>query len=421
MRCWPTPTKPHVPNAIHAVFNTNVPVATDPMRNSAIKIPSLKRTAQLSIRTLDAPRQVKLPIANMTPCVSVGDRVEQDALVASSFENNTVYQCAHAPFPGIVTANGKSTDADQPEPMLEILVDVQREPASDCSCRDPHELKPQEISEIARLTGLVGMGGGRFPTYLKLQPNRAIDWVIINGCESEPYVTCDRRVLLEHRKEVECGMRLAMRAVGAPNGTIATDEHDFLSGYETNLTFNALGRKVPKGSRPSDVGVIVINVQTARALHRAVCEGRCLTDRIVTVDGNAVARPGNYVVKFGTEIGDVLSACGIDWSRVAKLVEGGPMMGSEAHQKVPVSAGTIAILGLAEDEISKTNDDPCIRCGRCQEACEFGLPIARLLRRPTSRLLDCIECGMCQFACPARRLMVSKIRQAKKGLVGKRK
>ena len=389
------------------------------MRSFAIKVPNLKRTADLPIRTLDMAKLVRMSIGRMTPLVAVGDRVEQGSLIAQSSSSDPLYKCAHAPFTSTVTAKTcHPAMGNKQGRTLELLNEQCGDPTVAGTCCKPEDLAPKEIAEIARRAGLVGMGGSMFPTYMKLKPTNSIDWVIVNGCESEPYVTCDHRVLIEHRDEVECGMRLAMRAVGAADGTIATDKNDYLDGYESRLTYNVLGRTVPAGKRPANVGVIIINVQTARALHRAVCECRTLTDRVVTVDGGAIAQPGSYVVPIGTEIGHVLHACGIDWNKAVKLIEGGPMMGCPTDENATVSAGTIAILALAKDEVSNTHHDPCIRCGRCQDVCAFGLPVAQLLLRPTNQLQDCIECGMCQFACPARRPMLSKIRQAKRDLNG---
>ncbi len=357
----------------------------------------------------------------MSSKVSQGDRVEVGDLLAESLDDGLSYRCCHAPLSGTVVANGDSTNGhttngNAPSHFLKLLVDD--ESATSQPCDHPHrtDLSPEEIVDIARRFGLQGMGGGMFPTFVKLTPNTPIDWVIINGCESEPYLTCDHRVLEEHRDDVECGMRLAMRAVGATNGTIVTHENDFLDGYEPRLVQNVLGRNVPRGGRPSDVGVIVLNVQSARALHRAVCETRPLVDRVVTVDGNAIQRPGNYVVPLGTEIGHVLNACGIDWDQDPTLVVGGLVMGSRAELDSLVTAGTGGILALTSDEISNPSPGPCIRCGSCQAVCPRDLPAGQLVRQPGNLLLECVECGVCQIACPAERPLLEDIRKAKSQL-----
>ena len=354
----------------------------------------------------------------MNPVVAPGDRVNAGRLVAESSDGQRWYRCWHAPLLSIVAngqkTNGHTANGHGATRSLELL--VQSDSAVPESCtrhHHPTELARDEIVDIARRAGLVGMGGGMFPTYAKLSPTTPIDWVIINGCESEPYLTCDHRVLVEHRDEVECGMQLAMRAVGAAQGKIVASEDDYLDGYELRLIQKVLGRQVPKGGRPSDVGVVVINVQSARALHRAVCERRPLLDRVVTVDGNAIQRPGNYVIPLGTEIRHVLDACGVDWDEAPTVIAGGPIMGSPVEPDAVVTAGMGGVLALTRDEISQPRHDPCIRCGGCQDVCPLGLPSGQLVRRPTDALLECIECGMCQFVCPAQRPILQEVRKAK--------
>jgi electron transport complex protein RnfC len=359
----------------------------------------------------------------MVPLVAAGDRVEAGCLVAESSSDEPWYRCSHAPLPSTVSANGHSTNGTSKNGngsarSLELLVEKDSTTHRPCDHHLPTEITPEEIVDIARRAGLLGMGGGMFPTYVKLSPKTPIDWVIINACESEPYLTCDHRVLMEHRDEVECGKRLAMRSVGATHGTIETAKNEYLDGYEPRLIHNVLGRQIPKGGRPSDVGVVVLNVQSARALHRAVCERRPLVDRVVTVDGNAIQRPGNYVVSLGTEIHHVLDACGVDWDQKPTVIAGGPIMGRPVEPGAIVTAGTSGILALTTDEISTPSPNPCIRCGRCQEVCPMALPASQLIRRPTEMLLNCIECGMCQFTCPAQQPILQKIRKAKSHLRG---
>jgi electron transport complex protein RnfC len=360
----------------------------------------------------------------MAPLVTAGDRVEAGCLVAESSSDERWYKCSHAPLLSTVSANGRPTNGQAKigngsARFLQLLVEKDSTAHRRCDHHHPAELAPEEIVDIARRAGLLGMGGGMFPTYVKLSPTTPIDWVIINGCESEPYLTCDHRVLVENRDEVECGMRLAMRAVGATQCTMVTAADnflDYLDGYEPRLVHKVLGRQVPKGGRPSDVGVVVLNVQSARALHRAVCEHRPLIDRVVTIDGNAIRRPGNYVVPLGTEIRHVLDSCGVDWGQTPTVIAGGPIMGSQVEPEAIVTAGTSGILALTTEEISESSHDPCIRCGRCQEVCPMALPSGQLVRKPTDLLLECIECGMCQFTCPAQRPILQEIRRAKSHL-----
>jgi electron transport complex protein RnfC len=260
------------------------------------------------------------------------------------------------------------------------------------------------------------MGGATFPTHVKLSPPSPIDHVLVNGCESEPYLTCDHRVLVEHRDEVECGMQLAMQAVGATRGTIIAEDNHYLDGYERRLIQKALGRRVPHRGKPSDVGVLVINVQTVRALHQAVCQNRPLVDRVITVDGDAVRRPGNYVVPLGTPVSHILKACGVDPRRASAVIAGGPMMGAAVGPQTAVTGGTGGVLALGAHQIAWSGQDPCIQCGQCLEVCPLALPAGLLVRRPNPTVLQCIECGLCQFACPARRALLPALRKAKQGV-----
>ena len=373
--------------------------------------------ADSPIRVLEPPPRVRLPLEAMVPVVAVGDEVEAGTVVTETPPGAPWYQCSHAPLSGTVTAivDPRSSNG-HPATQRALVIEGNPPAAPPCQHRDPKSLDPEQIRRAARDAGLVGMGGAMFPTHVKLSPEHAIDYVLVNGCESEPYLTCDHRVLVEHRDEVECGMQLVMQAVGATRGEIITKEDDYLDGYERRLIHKVLGRRVPPRGKPSDVGVVVVNVQTARALHRAVCQRRPLVDRVITVDGDAIRRPGNYVVPIGTEVGHILEVCGVDWEHTAAVIAGGPMMGRAAGPESIVTGGTGAVLALGDREISWTGSDPCIQCGQCQEVCPLALPVCWLVRRPNRTVFQCIECGICQFACPAGRALLPGLRKAKQTL-----
>jgi len=379
---------------------------------AAMKIPGYKHCADSPIQQLLPPERVRLPIAEMLPAVDVGDRVEAGTVVARSAPDAEWQRRAHSPLTGRVVAI--SEPAGEEGPTREVVIEG-RAP-TETSARphlDAATLSADRILTCARDAGVVGMSGAQFPTHVKLRPGVPIDCVIVNGSESEPFITCDHRVLAEHRHEVECGMHLAMRAVGATRGEITTGRRGHPFGQERFVISDVLGRDVPDGRLPKDVGVVVINVQTARALHHAVCDREPLLERVITVDGSAVASPGNYTVPIGTEVGHALTQCGVRLDEAAVLVAGGPMMGESAGLETPIGPGTGGVLALGHGQISDLLDRPCVRCGECMESCPFGLPVGLLLEEPNEALLQCNECGVCQFVCAAQRPLIDGIRSVK--------
>ena len=300
--------------------------------------------------------------------------------------------------------------------------------------------------------GLVGLGGATFPTHVKLSPPEAkpINVVLLNGVECEPYLTADYRLMLESPETVLEGLLLVMTAVGCSRGVIGIEankpdaferfralcaersgggrtleavllEVKYPQGGEKQLIQAALGREVPSGGLPMDVGVVVQNVGTAHAVFEACRHRRPLTERIVTISGEGVDAPQNLRVRVGTPIRALLDAAGYSPERTRKLILGGPMMGN-AHfdLDLPVTKGTSGVLALtdADDETYRA----CIRCGRCVECCPARLipselsilaESGRFADAGEANLLDCIECGGCTYICPARRPIVQWIRLAK--------
>ncbi|MBW2716427.1 MAG: 4Fe-4S dicluster domain-containing protein [Deltaproteobacteria bacterium] len=367
------------------------------------RIPRLKTTRSAEIVAIEPPTHVRLTIEGLVATVEVGQVVSGGELVARSPRDKKFQRRIHASLTGSVTAvsdNQIIIEGEVPErPLL--------------THSEPEWISPAAITDTAREAGLIGMGGGMFPVYVKLGNRAAIEVVLVNGCESEPYMTADSRVLEEQRDEVGCGVGLAMHAVRAKKGLIVERETHYPGGYERLLIRDALGREVPSRGLPRDVGTLVMNVQSARALHEAVCLGRPLIDRVITVDGGAVGRPGNYRVPIGTEVGHVLDVCEVDPSKTAAILSSGPMMGSVAERETPVAGGTGAVLALTAEELKQAQPEPCIRCGQCLEVCPFDLPAAYLIEHPSKAVLGCIECGACQFICPARIPLVSQLQRAK--------
>ena len=367
------------------------------------RVPRLKATRGAKIVAIVPPAHVRLEIEGLAATVEVGQAVSGGDLIARSPADKKFQRRIHASLTGKVTAVS--------DDLIIIEGEVPERPLVIHS--EPEWISPAAITDTAREAGLIGMGGGMFPVYVKLGHRAAIEVVLANGCESEPYLTSDSRVLEEQREEVGCGVELAMHAVRAKRGLIIERETHYPGGYERLLIRDALGREVPLRGLPRDVETLVMNVQSTRALHEAVCLGRPLIDRVITVDGGAVGRPGNYRVPIGTEIGHVLDVCEVDPSKASVILSSGPMMGSLAERETPVTGGTGGVLALTAEELTQAQPEPCIRCGQCLEVCPFDLPAAHLVERPSKAVLGCIECGACQFICPARIPLVSELRRAK--------
>ncbi len=313
------------------------------------------------------------------------------------------------------------------------------------SVAEPEGLEAAEIVNLMLEAGLAGMGGAAFPTHVKyrLPGNTKIDTVILNGVECEPYLTCDHRLMLEDAEDIVLGLRLMLRAGGAARGIVGIEENKpdavsvmrkqlapwpqlevkvlrlkYPQGEERLLIKAITGRNVPLGALPAAAGVVVNNVATAAALGRAFRTGMPLTDRIVSVAGSGVENPGNWRVRLGTPLEELLAAA--HWRGTSTLLAGGPMTAPAIFDlKTPVTKGTSGIVALDEQIASP---DPCIRCGKCVQVCPYGvMPLyvdtyleqERFSELEEVGLTNCRECGGCAFVCPAHRPLLQTIRLAK--------
>lgn len=330
---------------------------------------------------------------------------------------------------------------------------------------DPARYEREEICESVRDAGLVGMGGAGFPTSVKIQPDAkpSKHTLLVNGCECEPYITCDYRLMLEWTDQILAGVRLAQRACGASKVFIGIEDNKpkaieamnaairkarsasgicvvplqtkYPQGGERQLINAVLGQTVPTGGIPPMIGIVVINVATAAAIADAVLYSRPLTHRVVTVTGQAIARPGNYYVPIGTPVEALIEFCGGVTEKSAKVVMGGPMMGlaiADLSTPITKTGGAVTVLtryqiGQAKFERRQT---ACIRCGRCLEACPENLNPTRIAHAVKSNLLDvaeshfisaCIECGCCSYVCPANIELTGHIKTGKIFLARQRK
>ena len=310
------------------------------------------------------------------------------------------------------------------------------------------ELTPAEIIEIVKNAGIVGMGGAGFPTYVKLNPGKPIDAVLVNACECEPLLTADHRMLLEYADDIIFGLLAEMKTVSAPKGIIVIEENkpdaiallrekaagiegievlevstQYPQGGEKMLIKRAMGRSVPSGKLPADVGVCVSNVSTVKAIADAIKTGMPLIERITTVTGKYIPNPGNFIVKIGTPASDLVAACGGVSSEDALIKAGGPMMGfPQTTLDTPIMKGSNGIIAIDNEE---TEVLECIKCGRCVDVCPMSLQplyFAKLVGDAQAlkerNIMDCMECRCCEYICSSKIPLVNLIKIGKNAVRG---
>ena len=307
------------------------------------------------------------------------------------------------------------------------------------------KLAPEQIRKIVLEAGIVGMGGAAFPTHIKLTPPKPVDTLIINGAECEPYLTCDYRLMLEKTQEILRGIELMVRCLGVKKIYIAIEDNKpeaikkfivhgsrfmvkvlksaYPQGGEKQLIKNILGKEVPQGKLPFEIGVVVHNIATTFAIYEAVYKNKPLYERIVTVTGSCLSNPKNLLVRIGTPIKDLIVYCGPLKDEPAKIIIGGPMMGiAQYTDQVPVIKSTTGVILMNKKEAQICEEEFCIRCGACVRECPAGL-MPCLINLASEKALwfaaeqygaaDCIECGLCNYVCPANRRLVQSIKRAK--------
>jgi len=425
-----------------------------------------KLTSNCPTQVAPLPKQAIFPLsqhigAPAKPVVSKGDKVRVGTLLAEA--GGFVSAPIHSSVSGTVLKIDTAVDATgYRKPVIVVSVEGDEwEESIDRSDKletlDAHpELTPEEIVERVKQAGITGMGGAGFPTHVKLcpPPTAKAECVIINAVECEPYITSDNRLMLEHADEIIVGLQLLMKAAKVERGYIGIEEnkpeaialltekasHDarieivplmtkYPQGGEKQLVDAVIGRQVPAPPAiPVNVGAIVQNVGTAFAVYQAVMKHKPLFERYTTVTGKQLAKPGNFLVRMGTPMSQLIDLCGGMPEGENKLLAGGPMMGrSLMTTDVPVCKGTNSITILTGDDARRQPAQPCIRCAKCVEACPMGLEpylLAKLSARhfydraEQEDIVSCISCGSCQFTCPSHRPLLDNISLGKAAVMG---
>jgi electron transport complex protein RnfC len=407
-------------------------------------------------RVLPLPDEVFIPLqqhigAPCEPLVEKGDKVKTGQKIADT--KAFVSSPIHASVTGTVMGI-----ASFPHPLGANvpMIHIKREGEADdwMLLERPENWKTasqKELQALIREAGIVGLGGAAFPTHVKMTPppDKTIDHFILNGCECEPFLTCDHRNMLEETDRILLGMAIMMKTLNITNGIIGIESNKsdaiaimearvkalelnfkvqplkvkYPQGAEKMLIDAALGRKVPAGGLPMDVGVVVNNIATALAVYDAVIEGKPLIQRMLTVTGNAVSKPGNIIARLGSSFQSCVDACGGLKSEAAQVYMGGPMMGLAQYDlSVPTLKATSGIVCMEQSDIQKTRHYPCIQCGSCVGVCPMNLVPTRISRFAETGKLDeckewgvfnCIECGSCAFVCPSGIPLVQWIRVGK--------
>jgi electron transport complex protein RnfC len=414
-------------------------------------------TAALPIRRLPFAPELAVLLsqhrgAPAVPVVKVGQEVVRGEPIARAAGFVSVPM--HAPATGVVKAIAPWATAEGPKAeaiVLEVYEAAPQQVLYDAVV-DVEALTPDEIVMAVQEAGLVGLGGAAFPSHVKMKPpkGKRVEIVVVNGCECEPYLTCDHRIMLEKTDALLRGIRIAMKATGVSRAMIGVEDNKldavaaiqaklpadggitvhaietkYPQGAEKMLIESLLDRQVPPGGLPADVGVAVFNVGTLAQIGELLPRGRGLIERVVTVSGPGVQRPGNYLVPIGTPLRFLLDHVGAK-PGANEVILGGPMMGmSVASVDVPITKAVSGIVVYERGDADQTHRFvfPCIKCARCVEACPMHLnpsmlgELARKRQYETMEqkynLNDCFECGCCAYVCPSNIPLTQYFRIAK--------
>ena len=416
-----------------------------------------KLTEDHPLEQMPNPKQIILPLSQhigkpARSLVKKKDTVQAGSKIAEA--EGFVSAPIHSSVSGTVKMiQAEPNVSGKPKESI-VIVSAEENEFENFPPIDTKYITAEEIRERVKIAGIVGQGGAAFPTFIKLTPpeNKVIDHVILNGCECEPYLTRDYRLMLEKPFEVFSGLSLILKALNVSTGSIGIEDNkpeaikilqsvaiDFPNisieivktkypqGAEKMLIKAVLDREVPPGKLPLDVGVVIQNIGTAVAIHEAIVDGKPLINAPLTVSGKGIKEPKNLYVPVGTPLSDVIDYCGGVTEDAVKIVVGGPMMGVAQYDiSAPIMKATSGILVLTKEEINDHEETPCLKCGKCIEACPIGLIPTKLARYSQLEKLEeaeelditvCMECGTCAFTCPANIPLVQWIRLGKQRVI----
>nr|WP_207739228.1 electron transport complex subunit RsxC [Harryflintia acetispora] len=427
---------------------------------SGVHAPHYKNTAELPPVRMPVPGKVYISMqqhmgAPCQPLVKKGDSVKVGQLIGES----TAFMSApvHSSVSGQVVELGEIINVNSSRATC-VVVETDGEQTVHESVRPPEVNDTASFLEAVKASGLVGLGGAGFPTFIKLNPKNVdeVDTLVVNGAECEPYITTDFRTMMDDTDNLFTGIALIKKYLTIQNVYIGVEKNkpqaiellqkrcETLEGYhvvalddkypkgaEKVIAYETCGRVIPEGKLPSDVGIIVSNVTSVAFIAKYIKTGMPLIEKNLTVDGSAVAEPKNVTALIGTTYEDVIGFCGGYKSEPKLLIMGGPMMGLSVYSdQYPVVKNNNAVLAFDSVDAENLKETACIRCGRCIRACPYHLMPASFEAAYKAHDLEtlkklkvnlCMECGCCSYICPARRPLVMVNRLSKKLLLAEQK
>jgi electron transport complex protein RnfC len=419
--------------------------------------PENKLSTKAAIVDLPLPKTVVIPLGQhlgvpSKPVVAKGDEVKVGQLIAES--NGFISANIHSSVSGKVVKIDKTLDSSgykRDAIFITVNGDEWLESIDKSDTLDTDiKLSEKEIVDRIAQAGIVGLGGATFPSHVKtmVPKGRTAEYLIINGVECEPYLTADHMLMLEKPQELLVGIEILMKALKVEKAIIGIENNkpdaietlksattskkeisiqplkvQYPQGGEKQLINACIGKEVPSGGLPIDIGAVVFNVGSVFAVYEAVQKNKPLFERVVTVTGKQLEKPSNFKVRIGTPVTELIEQAGGIPENTGKIINGGPMMGKAlSSTDVPVVKGSSGILLMPSEEANRKEVEPCIRCTKCVSVCPMGLEPYLLGiegeksmfdKMEADRVMDCIECGSCSYTCPSGRPLLDYIRFGK--------